>query len=152
MLVGSAALVTAALTLIALRNGGTAILPGADNECLAIRWVDVIGGEALVDSGLSPEEFAEQGPPAVGIDRPTAGAMVDSMGQCGASLEEFYEQWETSIFGVDAGSDPEVTECLKDAVDMEDFRSAMVETFMGEETDQMDDLQARFEACMPAEG
>lgn len=127
------------------------IVPGADNECLATHWIHIIGEEALDSSGVSPEDFAAQGPPAVGIDRGTAEVMIDAMGDCGAGVDRFYEQWATA-FGAHPGADGEVIDCMKVQVTVEDFRSALVDTFVGEDTGRMGDLQARFETCMSAPG
>lgn len=129
----------------------TPILPGADNDCLAVVWVDVIGGDALEASGLTPEQFAAQGPVSMGLDRSTAEAMVDAMGMCGAGPEQFYEEWAAAI-GFQPDTDAEAMKCMEEAVSVDDFRDALVATFMGEESDGMTDVQARFEACAPTTG
>ena len=129
----------------------TPILPGADNDCLAVVWVDAIGGDALEGSGLTPEEFAAQGPVGVGLDRSTAEEMVDAMDQCGAGPEKFYEEWAAAI-GLQPGTDAEAMKCMEEAVSVDDFRDALVATFMGEESDGLNDVQARFEECAPTSG
>lgn len=128
-----------------------AILPGADNACLAVHWVDAIGEEALLASGLTPEEFVSEGPPAVGIDRATAEVMIDSMESCGAPLDQFYAGWALT-FGVDPEADPEIVECMQEALSVEEFRESLVASFTGEKSDEFNAAQKELEACLPREG
>lgn len=127
------------------------MLPGADNRCLAVVWVDVIGGERLEASGLSPEEFAAQGPPGLGLDRATAEEMVDAMGQCGAGAEQFYDEW-SAVVGLQTGSDRAALACVQEAVSVDDFREALISTFVGGESGVMDGLQERLEECASDDG
>ena len=128
-----------------------AILPGADNACLAVHWVAAIGEEVLVDSGMTPEEFVSEGPPAMGIDRGTAEAMIDSMEYCGAPLDQFYAEW-AQVFGVDPDTQPEIVECMQEAMSVEEFRELLIASFTGEESDALNSVQDEFQACMPTDG
>lgn len=134
-----------------MEQGEAAIVAGADYECLSAHWIHIIGEDALTTSGVTPEEFASQGPPVVGIDRSTAEEMVDAMGSCGAGVDRFYEEWAVA-FGADPSSDGGVVNCMKEQVPVDDFRGAMVDTFVGEDASGMKDLQARFEPCVAAAG
>lgn len=127
---------------------GNEFLAGADNECLATRWVHAIGGEALVASGMTPEDFADDGPAELGIDRATAEEMVDVMELCGAGLDLFYEGFATG-FDPDGEVDEELLACLKEAAPVALLRDAMVTSFMGDDDEGMDALDEKWQSCMP---
>lgn len=130
-------------------SGG--FIAGADTVCLSTHWVDLIGAEAFTASGLSPEEFADDGPPAVGIDRATAEAMVDVMDECGAGPDRLYEAFATGFDG-NAQVNPDVLSCLRDEVPEDMLREAMVATFLGDDEGAMNAIEAQWEACTPEAG
>lgn len=130
-------------------SGG--FIPGADTVCLSTHWVDIIGGDAFAASGITPEQFADEGPPAVGIDQATAETMVDAMEECGAGMDRLYEAFATGFDG-NAQVDPDVLSCLRDEVPESMLRDAMIATFVGDDADAMDLIEAQWEACEPDEG
>ena len=42
--------------------------------------------------------------------------------------------------------------CIRDAMSVDEFRELLILSFTGEDRDGMDDVQNRFETCMPNEG
>lgn len=132
-----------------------AFFPDADVECMAVRWVALIGEDALVAGGMSPEDFGNDGPAEMGIDRATAEGMVRIMEGCGADLAVFYEAFAAGYTGSD-DEDPgdaaaELLECMREAVPVADLREAMITSFMGDDDAGMDAIGDRWLDCAPTE-
>lgn len=103
-----------------------------EGECIGAGWVDAIGFDAIVDAGISPEEFAtgsEEDLDALGIDEEVATGLYDAFGDCGIELRE--------IFLEDSGVDPSPSEqsCLDDVLTDENLRESFVAEFSGESLD-----------------
>jgi hypothetical protein len=132
-----------------------AFFPDADVECMAVRWVALIGEDALVAGGMSPEGFGNDGPAEMGIDRATAEEMVRILEGCGGDLEVFYEAFAAGYTGSD-DEDPgdaaaELLECMREAVPVADLREAMITSFMGDDDAGMDAIGDRWLDCAPTE-
>jgi hypothetical protein len=132
-----------------------AFFPDADVECMAVRWVALIGEDALVAGGMSPEDFGNDGPAEMGIDRATAEGMVRIMEGCGADLAVFYEAFAAGYTGSD-DEDPgdaaaDLLECMREAVPVAELREAMITSFMGDDDAGMDAIGDRWLDCAPTE-
>ena len=132
---------------------GQSPFPGAEPGCVAKGWVELLGVDTIKAAGLTPEQFAQDGPVDMGLDRSTADELVTAMDACGADYDAFYEALVVSPSGEDAELTAEQAEqlaCLK-ADDAEGaLRSALASSLMGE-TAEMDGIQERWSECtMPA--
>lgn len=124
---------------------GSELFSGADNECLSVRWVDVIGEARLKESGITTEDFAQQGPGALNLDQAVGEQMVEAMELCGSSLAEEYES-----FAVDEETgkvDAEVLACMKATAPLSEYRAAMASSFTGDNDAALAAVGKKWEAC-----
>ncbi len=124
---------------------GSEIFTGADNECLATRWVHVIGEERITESGITAEEFAQDGPGGLELDEAAGEQMVEAMEQCGSSIDAIYEGFardsETNEL------DPEMLACMQETAPVAEFRAAMVTSFTGDDDAALIAVGKKWEAC-----
>lgn len=115
-------------------------LGAVDLRCLASRFVADIGVDRLRETGVTPEQLAEQGPHRAGIDRATAEAMLTSFERCGLPMAEMYEQFAI-------GEAPDVLTCMREVVPEAELREVMTESLRTGDDSAFDDLDRRWEAC-----
>ncbi len=136
---------TFADALLAQLESEAGIFSGGDNRCLAVRWVDAVGGDRLTEAGLLPEQFALSGPTSMELDEATAEAMVAAMETCGVTMEKLYR-----AFAMDEETkeiDEEVLACMEEAAPVSEFRAAMVASFAGDGDAAMEAVGKKWEAC-----
>lgn len=120
-----------------------------NGECLATRWVHTIGEDRIKESGITAEDFAQDGPGKLKLDRATAEKMVDAMETCGVSMEELYEGFAADP--ISGESDPEQLACMKENAPVSEFREAMILSFTGDEDEALIAIGKKWEACAPTE-
>ena len=124
---------------------GSELFSGADNECLATRWVHVIGEERITEAGITADEFAQDGPGALELDEATGEQMVDAMEQCGTSIDAIYES-----FAIDPDTsevDPDVLACMEETAPVAEYRAAMAMSFTGDGDAALAAVGKKWEAC-----
>ncbi len=118
-----------------------------NGDCLATRWVHTIGEERIKESGITAEDFAQDGPGKLELDRATAEKMVDAMEACGVSMEELYEGFASDP--ISGESDPEQLACMKENAPVSEFREAMILSFTGDQDEALIAIGKKWEACAP---
>lgn len=128
-------------------------------DCLAPLWVDAIGYETLLDAKVTPEVLGgtEDGETDAKfedvVDRPRAEKLVDTFGQCGVDLEDFFFEGLAS----DGSATPAQIDCIRGRLPDGFVRNLMITSMDGgddgldSDTNLEDQLTQTFMACL-AEG
>ena len=130
---GKPAYVKAMVAMISQSTG----LEGDDatkaSECLAPKWVDIIGVAGFAKAGVRPEDFATMGGglEQLGLTRTQAEKMVAGFDQCkidlrAATLGQMSSQ---------SGMSDEIAACLDKAITKELVEQGLVASLIGEEND-----------------
>jgi hypothetical protein len=121
-------------------------------QCLAPRWVEVMGPDRLAEAGIQPEDFAAEGDvdlSAVGLTEDDGNELYDAFAACDIDVKTLFVDGFTSGRGISA----EDRECFADALDDDLLRRIMVTTLVeGEEALSQDeelsgDLFSVFAEC-----
>jgi len=126
-------------------EAGEQVFEPGQVECLAERFVDVVGIDELQAAGVSPDEFAEgdgsEFPPELGVDEDKANELYDQFAACEMDLGEVF----TKIFASE-GEDLTAKQqaCLDEVFTDENLRASFVADFLGEdlEDDPLDEAGA----------
>ena len=124
----------------------------AQAECLAPKWVSILGADRLEEAGISPDELADDDDldfSELGLAESDGEALYDALGECDVDFRE------TFIAGMTEDSDvsDEDRECLDEELDDDLLRRMLVTAFVdGEDAlesdeDLMGDLFAVFAEC-----
>lgn len=114
-----------------------------DFTCLATAWVSAIGGDRLEAAGLSAEEFVQDGPGDLNLDRDSAELMHRGSLACGLD--------RTALVVSAVGGDPD-QECVE-AITPELFEEAMVNVYMGDsDSAAAEQVDAILEDCSMVSG
>lgn len=128
-------------------------------DCLAPLWVDAIGYETLLDAKVTPEVLGgtEDGETDAKfedvVDRPRAEKLVDTFGQCGVDLEDFFFEGLAS----DGSATPAQIDCIRGRLPDGFVRNLMITSMDGgddaldSDANLEDQLTQTFMACL-AEG
>ncbi|CAN5418884.1 hypothetical protein BH10ACT1_BH10ACT1_10460 [soil metagenome] len=112
-------------------------------RCVAEGFVEAIGGDELVESGISPEDFALKtttgGNEGLQIDEATANDMFDVYGQCDIDLQGLFETQS----GADLSAEEQA--CIKDVLTDENLRTSFIIGVTGGDVD--DDPTADLVKC-----
>ncbi len=127
----------------------TSVFGEVDQECTAVRWVDLIGAERFEASGMTPETFVDEGPGELELDEETATQMVAILEGCGGAMDRVYAGMVESFGGE---TDDEMLACMKEAVSEDELRAFFVASFQGVDEGLFEELGTRWESCTPAEG
>ena len=133
--------------LVAYLTGDpTTPLTEDEGRCMAEGIVDIIGADALTSSGVPPEQFAEEGPDAIGTSatpeqaEAVAAAYVGCMDSPGAFLAA----------GMGATSD-EAVACIEDNLDEADLEAFIAAGILaGDDSDPPAEVLAMFQALAVA--
>lgn len=100
-------------------------------RCLAGRWVEAIGADALREAGVPPGDIAASRArlDALDIDRPTAEAMADAFGSCGLALRDAY------LRALQGDLSEQGKACMDDLLTEDAVRRSFVADLLGEELD-----------------
>jgi hypothetical protein len=124
---GKQAYVDAMLASLDTLGGGLATK--AQAECIAPKWVDIIGVEGFAAAGVAPEDFQKTGSglELLHLDATKAGKMADAFGACGMDLED------VAIAAQDQNGDlpDDVVACLHDALTPEAARNGFIAGLTG---------------------
>lgn len=114
-------------------------------ECLAARWVPIIGVDRFEERGITPKDLQDNSGDMsdLAIDESTARKMVDAMGACGIDLVG------TVITGVMGMATPEQKECVRKAIDPDAVKEALVASLQGKQGDP-NAAMGDAEKCFPA--
>lgn len=116
-------------------------------QCLAEKWVDMIGADTLNEAGVSPEDFAENGTEdyaeELGIDEDMANAMYDEFQGCGLDMEGLLRDQFAS-----EELTPEQEACVDENLNEDTLRESFVADLMGEELEE-DPLDTVFQCMAP---
>ncbi|QXC61886.1 hypothetical protein KSP35_03385 [Aquihabitans sp. G128] len=117
-------------------------------DCLADRFVDVIGVDDLNDAGVTPKQLAEGDgedlPASLGVDEELAGDLYDQFAECDLDLKETFTKALTS-FG---GAKPTTAQlaCLDRYLTDDNLRRSFVADYTGE--DLADDPIDKASECL----
>lgn len=121
-----------------------------DAECLATKFVDIIGGDRLRAAGVTPEEFADDTMDFsdVGITESQANKMYDAFDACNFDLRELM----MSEMAEDDDLTPAATACMDQVLTEENLRKLMVRTMVGGEDaadadPELQDILGGFMGC-----
>lgn len=115
-------------------DGGDQIFESGQVECLAERFVDVVGIDELQAAGVSPDEFAEgdgsEFPAELGVDEDKANELYDQFAACEIDLRELL----TKVFTSEGNEiTAEQQACLDKVFTDENLRATVVADFLGDE-------------------
>lgn len=128
-------------------------------DCLAPLWVDAIGYETLLDAKVSPEVLGgtEDGDTDAEfedvVDRPRAEKLIDTFGECGVDLEDFFFEGLAS----DGSATPAQIDCIRGRLPDGFVRTLMITSMAGgddaldSDGNLEDQLTQSYMACL-AEG
>ena len=131
---------------------GSAGLSDADAEsaaeCLAPRWVKIIGVDGFAKAGLTPDDFQELGGglETLGLDRDQATAMAAGFKACDIDLRGY----SIEQIAADPAVTPEMKACLEDAITEEAVEESLIANLIGEEGET--DTSAAAQACFDPAG
>lgn len=116
-----------------------------DVECLAIAFIDVVGGpDALREAGVTPEDIADSdGPGDVeGIELPddVNEQFVDAFESCDIDLTELILQFFQ-------GAPDEVLDCVRENIDREALRELIAAGITDAETDAESRVEESVSSC-----
>lgn len=123
-------------------DAGEEVFEPGQVECLAERFVDVVGIDELQAAGVSPDEFAEgdgsEFPPELGVDEDKANELYDQFAACEIDLRELLTKLFTSE-GNEITAEQQA--CLDKVFTDENLRASFVADFLGEdlENDPLDE-------------
>ncbi|QXC61885.1 hypothetical protein KSP35_03380 [Aquihabitans sp. G128] len=112
------------------------ILSKDKSECVADKFIDVIGFDKITDAGLTPQQFAagngDDFPKSLGIDEDKAGELYDQFEACDVNLADtFIKAFSTEGQAIDAKTEA----CLRKAVTDEALRASFIASFLGDDDD-----------------
>lgn len=114
-------------------------------ECVAPKWIKVIGVERLESAGLEPADLSADGSADVdkfGLDMDEAKTLFNSFGECKVDLQEKF---------IEALGEGDEVECFKDEIDDDLFERLMIAGFANDtaaERELFEELQAVSTACL----
>lgn len=117
-------------------------------DCLAEKYLDVIGLDNLVEAGVTPEEYGEGDdfPEELGLDEDTANELYDQFGECDIDIKEIFVDL-FSGFSPEPLTD-EQKACIDDTLTEDRLRESFVADLLDLEDDGSDPFD-ELEACVP---
>lgn len=116
-------------------------------DCLAKRWVPIIGVERFQAKGIEPADLAKTGSDMsdLKLDTPTATKMVDAMSRCNVDLKNLI------LAALTTTATAKQKACIDAAISTEDLKAFMVASFQGKSDTLGNGPFAAAEKClMPA--
>ncbi|CAN5643660.1 hypothetical protein BH10ACT1_BH10ACT1_24590 [soil metagenome] len=110
------------------------LIPAAKSQCVGEKLIDVLGFDAIVDSGLTPEEFGQGNgddfPKSLGIDEDKANEMYDQFEACDVNLGEAF----VKALSGEGTFTAEQKACLTQKVTDDTLRASFVASFLGDDS------------------
>jgi hypothetical protein len=112
-------------------------------ECIAPKWVEIIGVAGFAKAGIAPEDFAKTGGglEQLHLDAKTAGKMADVFETCGMNLKDMTIEAQAS----GAELPDSVVACIREALTDEGARAGFIASLTGQQA--TDPSLAKAAAC-----
>ncbi|MET0326968.1 MAG: hypothetical protein ABW219_17265 [Ilumatobacteraceae bacterium] len=132
-------------------------LTPAQAECVAPRWIDVVGTTRLTDAGVAPEDLGVGGNgelAELGLSGDEGNELYDAFADCGVDLEQAFIEG----IAMSGGLPDDVVDCLDEQFGDDTLRRIMVTTItkgeaaLAEDQELTDSLLAALAACPGATG
>ncbi len=116
-------------------------------DCLAPRWVEIIGVEGFAAAGVAPDDFGDLdgGLERLGLDRATAEQMADAFDECDIDLRAS----AVAQFTADPAMTDEVKACIAEKVTLDAVKEGLIANLAGEPSDAAQFAEAQ--ACLETE-
>lgn len=117
-------------------------------QCLANRWVPIVGIERFQAAGLEPGDLTSLGADmsSLDLDEATATALVDAMPMCNVDIEQLV------LAPILSSATPEQRECISGVLTADDIRQTIINGFLGIEEEAVDAAFDEAAQCLMAEG
>lgn len=104
-------------------------LTDAQIDCIAPRFVNIIGVDRMKENGVTPEDLASDDPldfSTLKMDEKEGNTLYDTFGQCDVNLREVM----MTSFAQDDDMSPEMRKCMEDVFTDDNLRTLMVSSMV----------------------